>query len=298
MLKFGGWILFVVALVGCDSATKPTLDVDQPVPPVVEQPTVSSPSGKDGTISILAWNVESGGNDPEVIAQQLTELGGYDIYCLSEVADENFDRYLTAVGSGFTSCNGNTGRNDRLQIIYNNGRFELLDQKEMMEYRDFVLNNGTHRSPLYVRLQDKVTGIQFIVMTNHLARGNAELRKEQAIGLREWARDQNVGVINIGDCNLDYDFRTERGNDAFPEIIRDNIFSWVKPKELIDTSWSDPDGDGNDNYPDSMLDFAFVAGPAKDWNSVCRVIVRDNDFPDDKTTSDHRPIELRVTFTN
>ena len=70
----------------------------------------------------------------------------------------------------------------------------------------------------------------------------------------------------------------------------------LKPVELLDTNWSDPDGDGNDNYPDSMLDFAFVAGPAKDWNPICHVIVRDGDFPDDKTTSDHRPIELRVTI--
>tara|TARA_A100001391_G_scaffold191109_1_gene164235 strand:+ start:837 stop:1739 length:903 start_codon:yes stop_codon:yes gene_type:complete len=298
MWKFGGWILLVVVLAGCDPATKPTPDVDRPVPPVVEQPTASKPSAKKGAISVLAWNVESGGNDPSFIAQQLTELAGYDIYCLSEVADENFDRYLTAVGEEFTSFNGNTGRNDRLQIIYNSQRFDLLDQKEMMEYRDFVLNNGTHRSPLYVRLQDKVTGTQFIVMTNHLARGNADLRKQQAIGLREWARDQNVGVVNIGDFNMDYDFRTERGNDAFPEIIRDNIFSWVKPVELIDTNWADNDGDGNDNYPDSMLDFAFVAGSAKEWNPVCRVIVRENDFPDDQTTSDHRPIELRMTISN
>ena len=71
---------------------------------------------------------------------------------------------------------------------------------------------------------------------------------------------------------------------------------WVRPVELIDANWSDPDGDGNDNYPDSMLDFAFVAGPANDWNPVCRVIVREDDFPDDDTTSDHRPIELRLTI--
>jgi len=44
-----------------------------------------------------------------------------------------------------------------------------------------------------------------------------------------------------------------------------------------------------------MLDFAFVAGPAKEWTPVCRVLVRDGDFPDDKTTSDHRPIELKLT---
>ena len=36
-------------------------------------------------ISVLAWNVESGGSDPKVIAKQLAELGSHDVYCLSEV---------------------------------------------------------------------------------------------------------------------------------------------------------------------------------------------------------------------
>lgn len=285
--KTSACLVLAVLLAGCEPTTKPAPDVERPV-------TVDT-STDSNSISILAWNVESGGIDPEVIADQLRELSGYDIYCLQEVANENFDRYTAALGPDFQSVNGRTGRNDRLQISFNSKRFELLETKELMEHRDFILNNGTHRSPLYVRLQDKENGLQFIVMTNHLARGNAELRKEQAIGLREWARDQNVGIINIGDFNMDFDFETERGNDAFPEIIRDNIFTWVRPVELIDTNWADNDGDGKDNYPDSMLDFAFVAGPAKDWNPVCRVIIRDGDFPDDESTSDHRPIELKVT---
>ena len=102
-------------------------------------------------------------------------------------------------------------------------------------------------------------------------------------------------MINIGDFNMDYSFVTRSGNDAFPEMLRDNVWQWVRPTEFIDTNWSDPDGDGRDNYPDSMLDFAFVAGRAKDWNPVCQVVKRDGDFPDDDATSDHRPIELVLT---
>ncbi|MDA0991027.1 MAG: hypothetical protein O3A51_09780 [Verrucomicrobia bacterium] len=47
-----------------------------------------------------------------------------------------------------------------------------------------------------------------------------------------------------------------------------------------------------------MLDFTFVAGAAKDFKCENRVIVRDGDFPDDKSTSDHRPVELVVRFTD
>jgi hypothetical protein len=36
-------------------------------------------------LRILAWNVESDGNDPNVIVNQLHELSGYDIVGLTEV---------------------------------------------------------------------------------------------------------------------------------------------------------------------------------------------------------------------
>ena len=87
-----------------------------------------------------------------------------------------------------------------------------------------------------------------------------------------------------------------RGNDALPEMLRDNVWLWVKPTEWIDTQWSHNDNTGKDRYPNSMLDFAFVAGAAKDWKPEFRVIVRDGDFPDSYQTSDHRPIELRLNL--
>lgn len=242
----------------------------------------------------MAWNVESGGNNPNIIARQLAEFGDVDVYCLCEVHAKNFDKYANALPNGYVSIGSTTGGGDRLQILFNTNRFEILERKELHEHRDFELNNGNHRSPLMVRLRDRKSSIQFIVMTNHLARRNSDLRRAQAIGLREWARDQNVAVINVGDFNLDYNFLSDRGNDALPEMLRDGIWHWVKPDPLIDTNWSDPDGDGRDNYPDSMLDFAFVSGPAKDWSPKCDVVVREGDFPDDEETSDHRPIKLTL----
>ena len=107
--------------------------------------------------------------------------------------------------------------------------------------------------------------------------------------------EQALPTITAGDFNMDFEFATQRGNDAFTEMLRDNVWQWVRPEELIDTNWSDPDGDGMDNFPGSMLDFAFVAGRAKDWQPASNMIVRDGDFPDDETTSDHRPIELLLT---
>ena len=63
---------------------------------------------------------------------------------------------------------------------------------------------------------------------------------------------------------------------------------------MIDSNWYDPEGDGEDNYPGSILDFAFVSGPAIEWPAESNVIVREGDFPDDEKTSDHRPLELLI----
>jgi endonuclease/exonuclease/phosphatase family metal-dependent hydrolase len=116
-----------------------------------------------------------------------------------------------------------------------------------------------------------------IVILNHLARGDAEFRQQQAAALREWARNKSTPIIAIGDYNFDYDFKTQKGNLAFDEFLKDGVWKWIKPVEMIDTNWSDDNG--VDRYPDSMLDFNFVAGAAKDLKAECRVIVRDGDFP-------------------
>lgn len=132
-------------------------------------------------------------------------------------------------------------------IFYERDRFELLHRREPMEYRDWVLNDGNPRSPLYVRLEDRESEQQFIVLTTRLARGNADLRTQQAAGLREWARDESAPVIAIGDVNMDYDFASGRGNDGFTKMLRDNVWIGVKPDPLIDTNGADRNGDGVDD---------------------------------------------------
>ena len=131
-------------------------------------------------------------------------------------------------------------------------------------------------------------------MTNHLARRDKQLRQFQAVGLREWARDSNTPIIAAGDFNFDYSFRTQKGNESFNVFMRDGIWEWIKPNPLIDTNWS---GSGLvDTYPDSMLDFVFVANGAKDFESRCSVVVREGDFPDDDNTSDHRATVAQFKF--
>ena len=125
----------------------------------------------------------------------------------------------------------------------------------------------------------------------HLARGDADLRLSQATGLREWAKEQSLPIIAAGDFNFDWDFPTEKGNAAFDAFVEGDVWKWVKPAELIDSNWADRDNDGQDDYPHSILDFVFVANAARTWQSFSRVVTEAGDFPDDRTTSDHRPVE-------
>jgi len=157
-----------------------------------------------------------------------------------------------------------------------------------------ILNR--YRAPLVAHLKDRANGTEFLVMVNHLARGKAEIRQKQATMLVDWARDQTLPVFALGDYNFDFVFKTRKGNPAFSNMLKDNIWRWVEPVELIDTNWYDNprNPDGIDDYPGSILDFAFVAASAKNWKSTCRVLVREGDFPDDKTTSDHRPFEMTI----
>lgn len=271
--------------------------------PNVSGPTTRS-NAADGNISrtgqssyeltILFWNVESGGADPQVIARQLAEMPRYDIYAFSEVNPGEFSTIVGALGIEYFSNLGNTGNQDRLAIAFRNDRLEFRDWYEIEQYQQWVINPGNHRSPLVYELHDLRSNQDFSVMVNHLARGNAQVRETQAAGLREWARAQVKPVLAVGDFNFDYDFHTAQGNPAMTLFLQDEIWTWVRPEPLIDSNWADRNGDGIDDYPDSLLDLAFVSKLAQGWPTKCEIIVRPNDFPDDRTTSDHRPGLLRI----
>lgn len=247
-------------------------------------------------LRLISWNIESDGNDPETIARQLVELGRYDIYLLQEVKPVNFQRYGEALrlhlNEDYRYFGSSTGHDDRLMCIFDSSRLELLEVRELFKHQAVLLNDWGHRSPLVGEFRDLRDGAQFLVVTVHLARGNAELRTQQAEGLREWGGAQRRPVIAFGDFNMDYVFETRQGNAAFDAMLAGGRWRWVEPNELLDSNWYDGDGDGADDYPGSLLDFAFVTGEG--WDVSTRVIVRDGDFPDDEATADHRPVELIV----
>jgi endonuclease/exonuclease/phosphatase family metal-dependent hydrolase len=245
------------------------------------------------SMKFLSWNVESEGADPATIAKQLGDLGRYDLIALTEVLPSAATDFCSAFGDDYLFVLSETGRTDSMMLIYNKN---TLDFVRKFELHDINFKNR-YRSPLVGHFRDALTGKELLVMVNHLARGSEKTRQIQAEKLVEWARDQTMPIVALGDYNFDYEFDTRQGNEAFRLFMKDNVWKWIEPYELIDTNWYDnpQQPDGKDDYPGSMLDFAFVAGSAKEWTTSCKVIVRDGDFPDDAKTSDHRPFELIVS---
>ncbi|MEM8679433.1 MAG: endonuclease/exonuclease/phosphatase family protein [Planctomycetota bacterium] len=262
----------------------------------LQQQGSASPTPTPSDLKLLAWNIESDGNDPATIAGQLTELGPYDLIALQEVKPENMPLYEETFrqthGDRFRAYGASTGNADRLMLLFDAERLQPIDMRELFEQDGIVVNPGKYRSPLIAHFRDQRDGTEFLVLTVHLARGDAEFRQQQAEGLRRWADAQRLPILALGDFNMDYDFRTEQGNAAFDQFLMDGIWQWVRPETLVDTNWYDGDQDGQDDYPGSMLDFVFTAGG--DWQVTCKTLVRDGDFPDDEATSDHRPIEVIV----
>ena len=307
-----------IAIAGCDRSasvttkTEPVTEtesvdaVEQAIPVASAEPPGSSEASVPlksneaaasnvDSIRILAWNIESEGANIDVIAEEVLAMDRYDLYGFTEVRPQEWGAIKDALGDGFVFWYSKTGYNDRTAYAISKDRFEVLRKYEMGKFGNIILNPGNYRSPHVYELRDRISDIKFAIVLNHLARGKAKIRQRQAEGLRQWVASMTLPVIAIGDYNFDYVFETEKGNAAFDIFMADNTLTWVKPEPLIDSNWFDGNRDGIDDYPGSILDFAFVAGDAKRWNPKSKVIIRDGDFPDDDQTSDHRPIELIIT---
>ncbi len=164
------------------------------------------------SLSVISWNVESGGADPATISRQLAELGQYDAFTLQEVHPRDADRYGQAIraayGKQYRYVVSNTGQSDRVLVAYDSARLTLESVTELFEYGGQRLNDWNHRSPLVAVFRDTQSNQRFALVAVHLARGNEKLRTEQARGLAKWAADIRLPVLAIGDFNIDYDFHS------------------------------------------------------------------------------------------
>lgn len=246
-------------------------------------------------LQIVAWNVESGGADPAVIRNEIASFDGIDLWGLSEVPDETA-ALLFELGAeegeeaDFSTLLGTTGNNDRLAVLYDDDRFDLVAGFELGELQ---ISSGL-RAALVAHLRESASGVELLFVVNHLARSSTASRHQQATLLREWAAAQTLPVIAVGDYNFDFavtggDTDHDTGLDL---LLADGVFAWLRPDVLVRTQCSaDATAVTEDDCRfDSVLDFVFVAGDARSWSGRSEIVVRTADFPDSDTTSDHRPV--------
>lgn len=140
--------------------------------------------------SIVSWNVYSSTGKSDKIATRLSQLSA-SIYCLSNVVPKDFAVYESAINKGhlgdFKSIDGSTGRERRLQIIYNRSRLKLLESYELSNAPLFLRHN--YALPLVAAFVDHETGQRMSVICAQLAEAEGALRQKQAAFLRERAEE-------------------------------------------------------------------------------------------------------------
>lgn len=243
--------------------------------------------------TLLDWNVEAGGSAVPTILEQLKQLEPFDVMGLSEVPAAEADKF-TSRWPGESFLVGTAGGPARLLLAWNPQVFDKVSSQELKKVGEQEFAPGIQAAPLVAQLRHKTSGQEMIVVMLHLARGSAELRKKQSLLLIEWAKEQSLPIIAVGGFNFDYDFVKHKGNESFDAFTALDTFQWIKPSQWVDSNWSDRNKDGKDDYPDSMLDYVFVSGAAKNWKMTSEIIVRPGDFPDTDSTSDHRPVVCRT----
>lgn len=249
-----------------------------------------SVSAEEIKLRVCSWNVESGDADPNVIARRIAGEKGVDLWGLSEVeSDQDAKKYEHAAEEGedadFKRVVGTTGRSDKLVVIYNAERLKKVRTTELHH----INVGGSVRSPLVVEFEGMTTKKRFLFMVNHLYRSKPQRRHQQAKLLNEWAKQQTLPIIAVGDYNADWHYQTgDVDHDkAYDLVTEDSVFTWVRPSTLFPTQ---------DSRHESVLDFVFVSGDATGWKYESTILKKRGDFPDNNKKSDHRPVDATFVY--
>lgn len=243
-------------------------------------------SSADDRMTVAGWNVGLDDADVATIAERIAAFDGVDLWGIAEVNRTNAVPSLekaAEVGEAgdFKAVLGQSGGGMRLVALYDDSRFDLLEWYEL----DEINTTGNARAPLVLDLRDTVSGERFLFMVNHLYRSRNEERWKQAELLNEWAATKTMPVIAVGDYNFDWNISGSVHDQGYDLMTDGGAWEWVQPANLVTTQCS-----GWPCQYESVLDFVFVAGPAQQWQAESEIVVAPNDFPDDATTSDHRPV--------
>ncbi|MEQ8554565.1 MAG: hypothetical protein RIC06_15070 [Cyclobacteriaceae bacterium] len=247
-------------------------------------------------LSVISWNIESGGAKAEGINNSINTnwdlFKDVDVWGFSEVDAEKGwayaikDNLEQKSGKDFWFVVGNTGSSDRLMVVFDQDKYEMVDKYELYH----INIGGSVRAPLVVQLKEKNGNKEFLFMVNHLYRTNPKARQQQAKELSKWVQDQSLPVVAVGDYNFDYSLKPDgkKGNTSFKHFIKGDHWIWVEPAIKVMTQCN--------TFYNSILDFVFVNDDAAGWLASSEVIVIPGDCPDSDETPDHRPVIAQFEF--
>ncbi|MGR5287067.1 hypothetical protein ACP3V5_17255 [Vibrio maritimus] len=236
------------------------------------------------SIDVMSYNVEGGYlSDAKVttVASYLKAAPKADIYGFSELTQSWSPQLKSQMGEQYRYLISDQANDttDALALFFDSSKFKAVETGEL------VFNEHKHERPaLYARLKDKRDNSEFIVMVNHLMRGDASIRQRQSKKLQAWVSGQTLPVVALGDYNFDYDVPTGKTNQAYREFVAGGYWQWVKPTTLIKT--------GCHKDYNSILDFVFVANGAKGTSEI--LFAEPEYCNDDEKRPDHRPVFASV----
>lgn len=236
---------------------------------------------------VIGFNVESGGSDPAIVADETVALiEGEELWGFAEIEDDVAAGLVVAAANDpgtdqdFQYVLGTTGWEDRLVLAWDDTRFELLSSYELLD-----IELDSYRAPLVGEMRERSSGAEFLFVVNHLARGEEDIRHEQAELLHDWGATHSGPVVMVGDYNFDWDVTTGEHDQGYDSLTAGGVFVWLRPEALIKTQCSP--------FYDSVLDFVFVGGEARDWSATTEILRPGDEYCAQRnieTFSDHRPI--------
>ena len=240
----------IAALLACAPSAAP--------PPAPE-------AGEPGPFELVAWNINAGvGEEPSAdfsaIAQALDRYREAELFALSEVHPRwAMDLDRAARASGQRLLMGEDGRRQRLALIVDEARFEVLEWEELYA----VDKDGRGRAPLSALLRDRVTGSTLLVVVVHLRRGDAAARTGEAASLAAMLAQTDHPTLLVGDFNFDCDaerFPPEGCNQGWHALAEHPQLRWRPHTGLAPTHCS------RGRYH-SVLDYVFTVNGAADWGA-------------------------------
>lgn len=233
-----------------------------------------------GPLTLVGYNVESGDASDHVIAVQLENSVGVDLWGLADVWDEQGwpERLREGAGVGenatFGAVLGQTGGASRLLVLYRNDRLQPLVTEEI------AAAQVSKREPAPLAVQFRLDGDQdfwFLVVDLSDSDGR---RMTQVRALADWTRRQSLPVVATG--TFRFGVESDREENPAMEVLVDAGWRWAKPVEFVGTAC----GSGS-----RIEDFVFLAGASDAWGARSEIMYPQSNYcPDDGRTSNHRPV--------